>query len=74
MMSKVLFCVSLLLCVRWLYYGNWLLVVTGALLVLQARSDDDDDDGDGDIGWLYVAQLLRKSLPATIGEYKNHPL
>ena len=34
----------------------------------------DNDDYDDDILLLCVAQLLRKSLPATIGEYKNHPL
>jgi len=34
----------------------------------------DDDDDDDDVFWLCVAQLMRKSLPATIGEFKNHPL
>jgi len=34
----------------------------------------DDDDDAAAVCFLCTAQLLRKSLPATIGEYKNHPL
>jgi len=37
-------------------------------------NDNVDDYVDNVVCCLYLAQLLRKSLPATIGEYKNHPL